>query len=57
MTGLAQIQGFRGETDTLEKMAKRVECDISYIKQWSIWLDIKIIIRTPLVLLRGKNAY
>ncbi len=57
MTGLAQIKGFRGETDTLEKMARRVEYDISYIKHWSIWLDIKIILYTPYVLLRRSNAY
>ncbi|WP_201314158.1 undecaprenyl-phosphate glucose phosphotransferase [Dyella sp. EPa41] len=57
MTGLAQIKGFRGETDTLEKMAGRVECDISYIKHWSLWLDLKIILFTPYVLLRRSNAY
>lgn len=57
MTGLAQIKGFRGETDTLDKMAARIECDISYIKQWSLWLDLKIILCTPYVLLRRNNAY
>ncbi|QRP64501.1 undecaprenyl-phosphate glucose phosphotransferase [Rhodanobacter sp. FDAARGOS 1247] len=57
ITGLAQISGFRGETDTIEKMAQRVECDISYIDHWSIWLDFKIILRTPLVLLRRTNAH
>lgn len=57
ITGLAQIKGFRGETDTLDKMAKRVECDISYIKHWSLWLDMKIILCTPYVLLRRRNAY
>lgn len=57
MTGLAQIKGFRGETDTLEKMAGRVDCDISYIKHWSLWLDLKIILFTPYVLLRRSNAY
>lgn len=57
MTGLAQIMGFRGETDTLDKMARRVECDISYIRHWTIWLDLKIILRTPLVLLKGTNAH
>lgn len=57
MTGLAQIKGFRGETDTLEKMARRVECDISYIEHWSIWLDMKIIASTPFILMKGKNAY
>lgn len=57
MTGLAQIKGFRGETDTLEKMADRVACDISYIKHWSLWLDIKIILSTPSALFRRSNAY
>ena len=57
LTGLAQISGFRGETDTIEKMAQRVECDIEYINCWSIWLDLRIILRTPLVLLKRTNAY
>lgn len=57
MTGLAQIKGFRGETDTLEKMAQRVECDIQYIKTWSVWLDLLILVRTPLVVLSRKGAY
>jgi Undecaprenyl-phosphate glucose phosphotransferase len=57
MTGLAQVKGFRGETDTLEKMARRVECDIDYIRHWSLWLDLRIILRTPLVLLKRTNAY
>lgn len=57
LTGLAQVRGFRGETDTLEKMAQRVECDISYIHHWSLWLDLKIIFLTPLVLTRRSNAY
>lgn len=57
MTGLAQVKGFRGETDTLEKMARRVECDISYIKHWSLWLDLRIIVSTPFVLLKRTNAY
>lgn len=57
LTGLAQISGFRGETDTIEKMAQRVECDIRYINHWSIWLDLKIILLTPLALLKRTNAY
>ncbi len=57
MTGLAQIRGFRGETDTTEKMAMRVQCDIQYIKHWSIWVDLKIIFCTPFILLRRTNAY
>ncbi len=57
ITGLAQIQGYRGETETLEKMQKRVECDHRYIQQWSLWLDLKILIRTLLVVWKQENAY
>ena len=39
ITGLAQVSGWRGETDTLDKMLKRVECDHQYIRDWSPWLD------------------
>ncbi len=60
ITGWAQINGWRGETDTLEKMRKRVEHDIEYIDNWSIWLDIKIVYLTITGTLSGKlneNAY
>ena len=56
MTGLAQVKGFRGETETLTKMLARVEQDIEYINSWSIWLDLKILFQTPFSLL-SKNAY
>jgi len=56
MTGLAQVNGFRGETDTLEKMEKRVEYDLAYINNWSIWMDIRIMIKTAYTLF-SKNAY
>jgi len=56
ITGLAQVNGYRGETDTLEKMEKRVEYDLTYINNWSIWLDIRIMIKTVFTLL-SKNAY
>jgi len=56
ITGLAQINGYRGETDTLEKMKKRVEFDMQYINNWSFWLDLKILIGTIPTLLRD-NAY
>ncbi len=46
ITGWAQVNGWRGETDTLDKMQKRVEYDLWYIEHWSLWLDIKIIIMT-----------
>ena len=57
ITGWAQIHGWRGETDTQEKIEKRVECDLYYIDHWSIWLDLYILIRTPLALFDTKNAY
>ncbi|WP_376770967.1 undecaprenyl-phosphate glucose phosphotransferase [Marinobacter arenosus] len=50
ITGMAQISGYRGETETLEKMQKRVELDLAYINQWSLWLDMKILLKTPLSL-------
>lgn len=46
ITGWAQVNGWRGETDTLDKMQKRVEYDLWYIEHWSLWLDLKIIIMT-----------
>jgi putative colanic acid biosysnthesis UDP-glucose lipid carrier transferase len=57
ITGLAQVNGCRGETDTLEKMRRRVEYDHRYIQDWSVWLDIKILIKTVLVVLSQDNAY
>ncbi|QMV13403.1 undecaprenyl-phosphate glucose phosphotransferase [Vibrio spartinae] len=57
ITGWAQINGYRGETDTLDKMEKRVEFDLSYIQTWSLWLDLKIIFLTVLKGFVGKTAY
>ena len=57
ITGWAQINGYRGETETLDKMEKRVEYDIHYLKHWSLWLDIQIILRTALVFFDHQNAY
>ena len=57
ITGLAQVSGWRGETDTLDKMLKRVECDHQYIRDWSPWLDIKILVRTIAAVLTRQNAY
>jgi len=53
ITGLAQIRGLRGDTD----LAKRIECDMAYIRNWSLWLDLRIIAKTALVMFSGKNAY
>lgn len=57
ITGLAQIRGWRGETDTLDKMEKRVECDLEYIRTWSIWLDVQIIFLTVFKGFIHKAAY
>lgn len=57
ITGWAQINGWRGETDTLDKMAKRVEFDLYYIRHWSLWLDIKIVIKTVLKGFSGQHVY
>ncbi|MGM3193014.1 undecaprenyl-phosphate glucose phosphotransferase [Dickeya dadantii subsp. dieffenbachiae] len=57
ITGWAQINGWRGETDTLEKMERRVECDLFYIENWSVWLDIKIIFLTIFKGFVSKSAY
>jgi polysaccharide biosynthesis protein PslA len=57
ITGWAQINGYRGETDTEEKMRKRVECDLYYIDNWSLWLDFKVMVRTVLSRSAYRNAY
>lgn len=57
ITGWAQVNGYRGETDTLEKMEKRVEFDLWYIDNWSLWLDLRIIFLTIFKGFINKNAY
>jgi Undecaprenyl-phosphate glucose phosphotransferase len=57
ITGWAQVNGWRGETDTFEKIQKRVEYDLYYIDNWSIWLDLVIMAKTLAVVLRGDKAY
>lgn len=57
LTGWAQIHGFRGETDTLDKMAGRIEYDLEYLRNWTPILDIYIVFKTVYVVLNGKNAY
>ncbi|WP_438864506.1 undecaprenyl-phosphate glucose phosphotransferase [Neptunicella sp.] len=57
ITGWAQINGYRGETETINKMVKRVEYDLDYIHRWSVWLDIKIIFATVFKGFVSKNAY
>ncbi len=57
ITGWAQVNGWRGETDTVDKVRKRVDCDLYYIDHWSIWLDLFIIAKTLFILLKDENAY
>ncbi len=57
ITGLAQVSGCRGETDTLDKMERRIEFDHQYIRGWSLWLDIKILFKTLWVAWRQPEAY
>ncbi|MFI4997035.1 MAG: undecaprenyl-phosphate glucose phosphotransferase [Hyphomicrobiales bacterium] len=57
ITGWAQIHGWRGETDTQEKIQKRVEHDLHYIENWSLLLDLLIILKTPASLIGNKNAF
>jgi putative colanic acid biosynthesis UDP-glucose lipid carrier transferase len=57
ITGWAQINGCRGETDTVDKMARRVEFDLQYIQNWSFWMDLKIIAWTACKGWTGNNAY
>ncbi len=57
ITGWAQINGWRGETDTLDKMEKRVQFDLDYIHRWSLWFDLKIVFLTIFKGFVGKNAY
>jgi undecaprenyl-phosphate galactose phosphotransferase/putative colanic acid biosynthesis UDP-glucose lipid carrier transferase len=57
ITGWAQVSGFRGETARLEQMERRVDLDLWYINNWSIWLDLRILFRTCVVVPRSMNAY
>jgi Undecaprenyl-phosphate glucose phosphotransferase len=57
ITGRAQINGWRGETDTADKIQHRVEYDLYYIENWSVLFDLLILLKTPLALLKSENAY
>jgi putative colanic acid biosynthesis UDP-glucose lipid carrier transferase len=57
ITGWAQVTGYRGATPEVDLMSRRVQLDLLYIENWSIWLDISIIVRTARALIRGHNAY
>lgn len=57
ITGLAQVSGSRGPTETSEKVRKRVDHDVEYIMSWSLWLDIQIMLQTAMLAFRDKNAF
>jgi putative colanic acid biosynthesis UDP-glucose lipid carrier transferase len=57
ITGWAQINGWRGETDTIEKMEMRIRYDLDYIRRWSLWMDAKIVLFTIFRSFNDKNAY
>jgi putative colanic acid biosynthesis UDP-glucose lipid carrier transferase len=57
ITGWAQVNGYRGETETLDKMEKRIEYDLEYLRNWSLSLDFWIIIKTALIVVKDRNAY
>jgi lipopolysaccharide/colanic/teichoic acid biosynthesis glycosyltransferase len=57
ITGWAQISGWRGETDTQEKIQRRVEHDLYYIENWSVLFDLFILAKTPFALARTENAF
>ncbi|HYL17403.1 MAG TPA: sugar transferase, partial [Burkholderiales bacterium] len=57
ITGWAQINGLRGETDTIEKMRERIEFDLAYLRNWSVRLDLQIILKTVLLVFWDRKAY
>jgi putative colanic acid biosynthesis UDP-glucose lipid carrier transferase len=57
ITGWAQVNGMRGETATLDKMQKRIQYDLDYLRSWSVWLDLWIILKTVKVVLARDNAH
>ena len=57
ITGLAQVHGLRGETTSVEQMEARVQYDLEYLRNWSVLLDLKILLKTLSIVARGRNAY
>ena len=57
ITGLAQVGGLRGETRTSNAIKARIDADLEYIDTWSVWLDLKIIMRTVAAVVGARNAH
>ena len=57
MTGWAQVCGWRGETQSEEQLLQRLEHDLYYVRHWSLWFDLHIMVRTVVTVLRQQNAY
>jgi len=57
ITGLAQVSGLRGETDTLDKMKARIDCDLTYLRNWTLQLDLLIVVKTIFVVLKKQDTY
>jgi len=57
ITGWAQVNGLRGETDSIDKMRRRIEHDIEYLRRWSPGFDLLILLKTAVIVFRRTNAY
>jgi putative colanic acid biosynthesis UDP-glucose lipid carrier transferase len=57
ITGWAQVNGLRGETANVERMSQRVQFDLDYLRHWSLGLDLMILLRTAMIVVRDRNAY
>jgi putative colanic acid biosynthesis UDP-glucose lipid carrier transferase len=57
ITGWAQVNGYRGETKTLDKMQGRIDYDLDYLRNWSLRLDLRIILKTVLLVFKDSAAY
>jgi putative colanic acid biosynthesis UDP-glucose lipid carrier transferase len=55
--GWARVNGLRGETENIDKMKARIEHDLAYLRNWSLRLDLQIVLKTVFVVLKKKNAY